>query len=208
VAIAARYGEILQTAAEVFARRGYHQASIREIAKAASLSLAGLYHYVGGKEELLFLVLDRALTELRQSLEQALASARRPETKLLALIRTHLDFAFHHPTELKLINRDWEHLTEPRRSEVSAQRTGYLQRGLSILRELDPHGRSGDELVSATNLLLGMLNGIARRPFLKTDEDVHLLAGKASALFLYGFLEPSAIGEGVPATALGGEHAG
>jgi AcrR family transcriptional regulator len=206
VAIAARCNEITRAAAEVFARRGYHQASIREIASAAGLSLAGLYHYVGGKEELLFLVLDRALATLHASLEQSLASARTPETKLLALIRAHLDFGFHHATELKLVNRDWEHLSEPRRSEIAGRRTSYVQRGLAILRELDPHGRSGDELVSATNLLLGMLNGIARRPFLRTVEDVHLLAAKASALFLYGFLEPSAIAEGVAAAALGGEH--
>jgi AcrR family transcriptional regulator len=206
VTIEERYGDIVRAAAEVFGRHGYHQASIREIARAAGLSLAGLYHYVGGKEELLFLALDRALGTLREGLEQALASARTPEAKLLALIRTHLDFGFHHATELKLVNRDWEQLGEPRRSEIAAQRNGYVQRGLGILRELDPHGRSGDELVSATNLLLGMLNGIARRPFLRSSEDLPVLAGKVGALFLYGFLEPSAIGEGVPAVALGGEH--
>lgn len=54
VAIEQRYEGILSAACEAFARRGFHQASIREIARAAGLSLAGLYHYVGGKEELLF----------------------------------------------------------------------------------------------------------------------------------------------------------
>ena len=63
MAIEDRYQGIVQAARDVIARRGYHQASIREIARAAELSLAGLYHYVGGKDELLFLVLDRALDE-------------------------------------------------------------------------------------------------------------------------------------------------
>ena len=53
MAIGERYGEILGAARDLFARRGFHQASIREIARAAGLSLAGLYHYVGGKDELL-----------------------------------------------------------------------------------------------------------------------------------------------------------
>ena len=190
MAIEHRYAGILEAARDVFARRGFHQASIREIAKAADLSLAGLYHYVRGKDELLFLVLDHSLATLIGALDQALARARTPEMKLLALIQTHLDFGFHHAAELKIINRDYEVLPEPRRSEIVAKRGEYLQRSLAILRELDPHGRSGDELLSATNLLLGMLNGIATRPFLRSREDARTLAGKVGALFLYGFLEP------------------
>lgn len=206
MAIETRYNDILGAAGEVFGRHGYHQASIREIARTAGLSLAGLYHYVGGKDELLFLTLDRALDELQGALQRALATARTPELRLLALIRTHLDFGFHHPNELKVINRDWQELVEPRRSEIAVKRSAYVEAGLAILRELDPHDRPGDELVSATNLLLGMLNGIARRPFLKSSEDARVLAGKVGALFLYGFLERSAVGDGVPTSALGGEH--
>ena len=190
MAIEHRYAGILEAARDVFGRRGFHQASIREIARAADLSLAGLYDYVRGKDELLFLVLDNALDTLLEALEQARRTARTPEMKLLALIQTHLDFGFHHAAELKIINRDYDLLPEPRRSEIAAKRGEYLQRGLAILRELDPNGRSGDELLSATNLLLGMLNGIATRPFLRSREDARTLAPKVGALFLYGFLEP------------------
>ena len=190
MAIEHRYAGILEAARDVFGRRGFHQASIREIARAADLSLAGLYHYVRGKDELLFLVLDNALDTLLAALDQARRTARTPEMKLLALIQTHLDFGFHHAAELKIINRDYDLLPEPRRSEITAKRGEYLQRGLAILRELDPNGRSGDELLSATNLLLGMLNGIATRPFLRSREDARTLAARVGALFLYGFLEP------------------
>ena len=206
MAIGERYGEILGAARDLFARRGFHQASIREIARAAGLSLAGLYHYVGGKEELLFLVLDHSLQQLITTLDHAIAAARTPEAKLFALVETHLDFGFQHGAALKIINRDWEILPEPRRSEIRAKRGEYLQRGLAILKQLDPHGRSGDELLSATNLLLGMLNGIATRPFLRSREDARVLAGEVGALFLYGFLERSSDRGPLPAAALGGEH--
>ena len=191
MAIEERYNEILQAATEAIARRGFHQASIREIARAAGLSLAGLYHYVGGKDELLFLVLDRSLDTLIGALDEALTRARTPELKLLALIQTHLDFGFRHGQALKVINRDWELLPEPRRSDIAAKRGDYVQRGLGVLRELDPHGRAGDELLSATNLLLGMLNGIATRPFVRSRDDARALAAQVGSLFLYGFLEPA-----------------
>jgi len=189
MAIGERYEGILKAACDVIARRGFHQASIREIARAAGLSLAGLYHYVGGKDELLFLVLDRSLDRLIEELDEALAEARTSELRLLALIRTHLDFGFRYAASLKIINRDWELLSGAQRDEISAKRQSYLTRGLAVLREIDPHGRSGDELLSATNLLLGMLNGIATRPFLRSREDARALASEVGALFLYGFLE-------------------
>jgi TetR/AcrR family transcriptional regulator, cholesterol catabolism regulator len=207
VAIEARYGDILDAARDVFARRGFHQASIREISNTADLSLAGLYHYVRGKDELLFLVLDRALDSLLAKLDEALTVARTPEAKLLALIQTHLDFGFHNAADLKIINRDYDLLVEPRRSDVVAKRGDYLQRGLAVLAELDPHERSRDELLSATILLLGMLNGIATRPFLKSSDDTRTLAAQVGALFLYGFLERSSDRSLVPAMpTLGGEH--
>jgi AcrR family transcriptional regulator len=189
VAIGQRYTAILDAACEVFARRGYHGATIREIARAARLSLAGLYHYVGGKEELLFLVLDRALATMLRGLDQALAGARTPESRLLALVYAHLEFGFTHAPELRVINRYWDVLAEPRRSEIAAKRRAYIERGRRVLAALDPHHRSGDELYSATNLLLGMLNGIAAGPFVRSAADARELAAQVGGLFLYGFLE-------------------
>ena len=99
-----------------------------------------------------------------------------------------IEFAFADPVALKVINRDWELLEEPRRREISARRAGYLGRGMAILRELDGQGRAPDALHAATNLLLAMLNGIATRPFLPAAADVPALAADVTALFLHGFL--------------------
>jgi AcrR family transcriptional regulator len=189
VSLETRYDDILDATVGVLARRGFHQASIREIARAADLSLAGLYHYVRGKDELVFLALARALDDLVTALDQALVEARTPELKLLALIRTHLEFAFTRAAEMKIINRDYDLLPEPRRADIVARRGQYLTRGMAVLADLDPHDRSEQDLLSATILLLGMLNGIATRPFLRAREDLGTIAGQVGALFLYGFLE-------------------
>jgi AcrR family transcriptional regulator len=204
MAIGERYAGILDGAADVFGRRGYHAASIREIARVAGLSLAGLYHYVGGKQELLFLVLARGLDRLLAMLDAALAEARTPETRLLALIRTHLEFGFTQAAALRVINRDWELVEAPHRAEIAAKRRAYIAHGLRVLADLDPHGRPGDELYSATNLLLGMLNGIATGPFVRSREDARALAAQVGALFLYGFLERASAPEAVG--AVGGPH--
>lgn len=204
MAIEERYHDIVRAACDVFARRGFHHASIREIARSAGLSLAGLYHYVGAKDELLFLVLDRSLDTLIAALGRGLANAATPEARLLALIQTHLDFGFRNAAALKIINRDVDLLRDPERSEIAAKRQSYLEHGLAILSELDCDDRSRDELFSATNLLLGMLNGIATRPFVRSDEDARALAEEVASLFLYGFLARSGDRGRAPAAMLGG----
>ncbi|HWC03581.1 MAG TPA: TetR/AcrR family transcriptional regulator [Methylomirabilota bacterium] len=187
--IGTRYEEILAASRDIIARRGFQQASIREIARASGLSLAGLYHYVGGKDELLFLVLDRALDRLLAALDAAWRGASTPGERFHALVETHLDFASRDPHALKIINRDYDLLPEPHRSEIAAKRQEYLRRGLALLRQLDLDGRSEEELLSATNLLLGMLNGIGTRPFVRSGQSVRGLASEVARLFLHGFLD-------------------
>ncbi|MEX2147625.1 MAG: TetR/AcrR family transcriptional regulator [Candidatus Rokuibacteriota bacterium] len=186
--IPARCTAILDSACEVFARRGYQAATMRDVARASHLSLAGVYHYVSSKDELLFLVLARALDTLLAGLDKTLIEAEGAQARLLALMRTHLEFGFAHPAALRVVNRDWELLDEPRRSEIVGKRRAYIAAGVTILRELDPHARAEHELYSATNLLLGMLNGIATPSFLRAPGDPAAVAGEVSMLFLHGFL--------------------
>ncbi|GAB3579003.1 TetR/AcrR family transcriptional regulator [Leifsonia lichenia] len=69
---AARRRQIVEEAYRVFATRGYHGSSLREIAAAAGISLSNLQHYFTGKEDVLLAVL-----ELRDELGAGLdASAR------------------------------------------------------------------------------------------------------------------------------------
>jgi AcrR family transcriptional regulator len=55
----AKRDEILRAALDVFAREGYRGTSLREVAKAAGLSLPGLMHYFDSKEDLLTAVLAK-----------------------------------------------------------------------------------------------------------------------------------------------------
>ena len=55
----ARKEQILTEAVRLFAASGYRAASLRELAQRCELSLPGLLHHVGGKEQLLLAVLER-----------------------------------------------------------------------------------------------------------------------------------------------------
>ena len=76
-----KLSRILRIAAETFAERGYHQASIRDIAAATGVSLSGLYYYFRSKEELLFLIQDHVFGEILDRASRALSEveAESPE---------------------------------------------------------------------------------------------------------------------------------
>src|SRR4051812_12624670 len=66
---------IMGAAREIFAERGYHGASIRDIAKGAGLSLSALYYYYNGKQELLHALLEDALADVLHGCQTALGAA-------------------------------------------------------------------------------------------------------------------------------------
>lgn len=59
--------QILETALELFSRNGYERTSIREIAKAANISLGLMYNYYSSKEALLEAVLMGGMGDIKRS---------------------------------------------------------------------------------------------------------------------------------------------
>src|SRR5438477_13206305 len=86
----ARRVEILRAAAQIFRNRGFAAAGMREIAVAADLSPANLYHYFRGKEELLYFCQDRALDRLLATLEDVAARVGPLAGRLHALAVAHV----------------------------------------------------------------------------------------------------------------------
>ena len=91
-----RRDSILEAALRVFARVGYHLASVDAIAREARTSKGGVYFHFPSKEAIFLLLLDRAATRLRIRAEAAIAAEVDPIAKLEAALWTVLDaFANH-----------------------------------------------------------------------------------------------------------------
>src|SRR5260221_12338013 len=86
-----RLAKVLQHAAHIFCQKGYEGASMRDLSRAAGMSLAGLYHYFESKEELLYLIQKHAFTTIIEPLPQRLADVSGPEARVRIFIRNHLE---------------------------------------------------------------------------------------------------------------------
>lgn len=81
-----RRTEILKSAAAAFRRRGYHGASVDEIASALDMTKGNLYYYFQNKEEILFACHDYSLDVLLGIMNEVRAEATPPDDKLRKLI--------------------------------------------------------------------------------------------------------------------------
>lgn len=82
---------ILRAAIDVFAKNGYFNAKVAEIAKAAGVADGTIYLYFDGKEDLLVTIFREHTRNYLQSLERELVHVRRPEERIRIAIRHHLE---------------------------------------------------------------------------------------------------------------------
>src|SRR5258705_275648 len=153
--------EIMRSAARVFRARGYAAAGMRDIATAADLSPANLYHYFRGKDELLFFCQDRALDRLHQ----ALAAAQSDRGHLAARLR---DVAVAHVlclvdgVEGSAAHLEVNALPARLRTRIVAKRDRYERGVRALVADGIRRGvlRATDATV-ATRAFLGALNWTA-----------------------------------------------
>jgi len=82
--------DILDAAAQVFRQKGFHGASMSDIAEAVNLQKASLYHHVSSKQEILLEILDQALQLLLDRISSITAQNVPVDKKLQLMIREYL----------------------------------------------------------------------------------------------------------------------
>jgi AcrR family transcriptional regulator len=82
--------DILDAAAQVFRQKGFHGASMANIAEAVNLQKASLYHHVSSKQEILFELLDRALEILLERISPIASLDLPADERLSQMIHEYL----------------------------------------------------------------------------------------------------------------------
>ncbi|MBN2492036.1 MAG: TetR family transcriptional regulator [Planctomycetes bacterium] len=178
---------LLDGAARVFAELGYKEASIRQVAKATRFSLAGLYHYVRSKDELLFAIQYHTFGALVETLEEILRTPAAAESHLKAMVASHVRYLVAHLPELKVCTTELDSLEGDYYRQVLVRRQRYFeltQRILHRLRAQNHGARVGPNL--AALYLFGMLNWIVMW-FDPERNDPEELAASLVELFLRGY---------------------
>ncbi|HWT00913.1 MAG TPA: TetR/AcrR family transcriptional regulator [Pyrinomonadaceae bacterium] len=190
---------ILRTSARIFAEKGYHSTTMRDISRATEVSLAGLYHYCKSKEELLFLIQDNCFGRVLERLQERLREVAEPVEKLRLVIENHLSFFAANMAEMKVLSHEADSLAGEMHEQVSGKKQQYTQLVRRILSEVQ-QAQTGDarkvDLTVATYALFGMMNWIYNWYDPRGPLSVAGLVENVTRLFFNGFLAGSS-GEGL-----------
>ena len=105
----AKRADIVRAAADVFSKTGYHESKMQDIAGAADIGKGTIYEYFRTKEELFFAVYDAWMSEYEQVVQQRVASANDPISKVDAIRDSAVEFYQTRGEQAPLLLEFWAH---------------------------------------------------------------------------------------------------
>jgi AcrR family transcriptional regulator len=115
--------EILQAAAEVFARNGYAAATLSDLAEAAGYAPPSLYRYFKSKEEIFSSLVDLLKRELRGTFELPVDRAQPLHARIEALLRSQFEL-LRERREIFVVLLDSRLSAEPDPAAIPVLRAG------------------------------------------------------------------------------------
>jgi len=183
-----RLAEILAHATDVFCKKGYEGASMRDLSRASGMSLAGLYYYFESKERLLYLIQKHTFATIVASLKARLAGVDDPEQRIRIFILNHLEYFLANQAAMKVLSHEDEVLRNDFAAEVAAIKREYYRICVGQLDELKRERGLQFTTRLAVLSLFGMMNWIYTWHNPRVDADAESVAIEMGNIFLRGVL--------------------
>ena len=129
-----RRDAIVDTSAQVFARRGYHATGIAELCEVNGFGKGAFYYYIGSKEELLAAIHDRVMDEVMLGADRVARAGGSPSTQLAMLGEELLDVIHRYPDHVWVFLHEFPALTAERADQFRTRRREYERRIEAVLQ--------------------------------------------------------------------------
>jgi AcrR family transcriptional regulator len=163
-----RREQILDTAAELFAAKGFHGVSVGEIGRACGISGPALYKHFDSKDDVLAAMLVGISEQLLEEGRARVARASDAEEALQSLVEWHTDFALRHRALIVVQDRDWQSLPPAARERVRQLQREYVDVWATQLRRLH-HGLHTDRARAMAHAAFGLINSTPHSGLIPDD---------------------------------------
>ena len=158
-----RLAEIYRTAAQIILRKGYDATSVNDIANALGMTKAGLYHYINGKKELLFDIMNFGLWELDEEVAAPARAINDPAERLRFIVDAHARLVTRGQGAITILVDEVTALTPAQQRKITQSKRKYFDFLRDTLNELKTAGKMQDvDTTAAAFSLLGMINWLSR----------------------------------------------
>jgi TetR/AcrR family transcriptional regulator, cholesterol catabolism regulator len=181
-----RLADILGHAADVFCEKGYEGASMRDLARATGMSLAGLYYYFESKERLLYLIQTHSFSSILAALKSRLEQVEDPEDRIRIFVLNHLEYFLENKQAMKVLSHESEVLKNGLGAEVAAIKREYYRICVGLLDDLKRARKLEFQTRVAVLSLFGMMNWLYTWHNPRVDADAKTMAREMSDIFLRG----------------------
>ncbi len=156
--------DVVATAGRMFAEKGYHGTSMRDLGKELGLLGSSLYSHIDSKEDLLVEVVDEGARLFLDSADQAMAVHGTAGERLRSLIAGHVDVVLDHQDVVRTYLNEARMLDEGHRSRVVESRDAYEMMFRSVIAAGVNAGefRADVEPKIAAIFILSILNALER----------------------------------------------
>ena len=165
--------QIRSAARRVFARKGYENTNVEDVAAAAEVSKGTIYTYFDRKEDLLGAVHHDLLDEMEGRIETVLASDRPPLEKIRVMLHDFVEVVGSHDEAAQVMLDIWAAgMRHPERFDIDFGVLYADYRALlrDLLAEAEARGDVPDDLPPVTPaLLIGAIDGVFLQWLLDPD---------------------------------------
>jgi AcrR family transcriptional regulator len=130
-----RRAVLIAAAVQVFKEKGFHESTVRDIGRVAGMTQGSIYNYVESKDDILYLVCDRIVSEYLEQTRKALEISADPERRVRSAIRAVCEVMHQHQDEILLIYQDSHLLDGKSRRVILARVEEFVAMFEVILRE-------------------------------------------------------------------------
>lgn len=192
--------DIVAAAGRMFADKGYHGTSMRDLGRELGLLGSSLYSHIDSKEDLLVEVVDQGALLFLDASEQAMAGDGGAEQKLQALIAGHVDVVLDHLDVVRTYLNEARMLDGSQRTRVVSARDHYEGRFREVFNQGIEEGVFRPDLDPkiASIFILSVLNAIERWYRPSGSLDRRQLVEKLSQLATSGIQSAASGGHTLP----------
>jgi AcrR family transcriptional regulator len=127
-----RRDQLLAAAEKLFAERGFHATSIRDLAEALRIQGGSLYAHIESKDDILWEIVNAAADRFFEAVHPIVESELLNVEKLKRVIAAHVRVVTGNLDAAAIYSNEWRYLNEPRRRKFADRRNEYerIIRGL------------------------------------------------------------------------------
>jgi len=154
-----REAALYQTAAYLFNKDGYASTSMRKICRSIGIRESSLYHYIRGKEDLLYDICERSMRLSLEAIGPIVQSPLRPDLKLQEMIETHVTTIAQNTNEHSTMLKRLRSLSLSNQHKIIKLRDQYEAMFREVMADcVQKKLFRGVDVKITTLALLGMMN--------------------------------------------------